>query len=91
MTPTWRVAETMGITNSGDTNYNFDVKKYVIEDKSSQRQEVRNFQQTIDKSNEPRNFLTRSPQTFYTNVVFENTSMIKNTEDLNKLLDALEK
>ena len=90
-TPTWRVAETMGVTTGGDINYNFDVKKYVVEDKSVQRQEVRDFQQTLDKSNEPRNFTTRSPQTFYTNVQFEAMEMIRNTDDLNQLLDVLEK
>jgi hypothetical protein len=90
-TPTWRVAETMGITTDDNMNYNFDVKKYVVEDKSVQRQEVRDFQQTLDKSNEPRNFTTRSPQTFYTNVQFEAMQMIRNTDDLNQLLDVLEK
>jgi len=90
-TPTWRVAETMGVTDIGDMNYNFDVKKYVVEDKSVQRQQVRDFQQTLDKSNEPRNFTTRSPQTFYTNVQFQAMEMIRNTDDLNQLLDVLEK
>ena len=91
VTPTWRVAETMGITSNGDMNYNFDVTKTIVPTRESAIQQLRELQQTIDKSNEPRNFLTRSPQTFYTNVVFEDMSMIKNTEDLNKLLDALEK
>jgi len=91
VTPTWRVAETMGITSNGDMNYNFDVTKNLVPTRESAIQQLRELQQTIDKSNEPRNFLTRSPQTFYTNVVFNDMSMIKNTEDLNKLLDALEK
>ena len=89
-TPTWRVAETMGITDGSNINYNFDVKKYVVEDKNVQRQQVRDFQQTLDKSNEPKNFTTRSPQTFYTNVQLP-IETIQNTDDLNQLLDVLEK
>mgnify|MGYP003109368988 CR=1 FL=1 len=90
-TPTWRVAETMGITTGGDMNYNFDVKRLADIDYDNQIQEVRDFQQTLDKSNEPRNFTTRSPQTFYTNVQFEAMQMIRNTDELNELLDVLEK
>ena len=90
-TPTWRVAETMGITTGGNMNYNFDVVKNAVFNSVVSRDALRDFQQTLDKSNEPRNFTTRSPQTFYTNVQFEAMEMIQNTDDLNQLLDVLEK
>jgi len=90
-TPTWRVAETMGITTDGNMNYNFNVVKDAVSNPVVSRNALRRFQQTIDKSNEPRNFTTRSPQTFYTNVQFEAMEIIQNTDDLNQLLDVLEK